>query len=82
MLPDGQVLSIWSPMENNEKISNEQFLQNFIPGNLIILQNPDGSIQVPNNQSVPAETLQTLSTINQGLSSETGSHAFTPVRPM
>lgn len=82
MLPDGQVLSIWSPMENNEKVSNEQFLQNFIPGNLIILQNPDGSVQVPNNQGVPAETLQTLSTMNQGLSSETGSHAFTSVRPM
>lgn len=82
MLPDGQVLSIWSPMENNEKVLNEQFVQNFIPGNLIILQNPDGPIQVPSNQGVPAETLHTLSAVNQGLSNETGSHAFASVRPM
>lgn len=82
MLADGQVLSIWSPMENSQKTPNEQLVQNFLPGNLIILQNPDGSLQVPNNQSVPAESLQTLSTVNQGLIGESGTHAFTSVQPL
>lgn len=82
MLPDGQVLSVWSQFDNTEKVVNEQFVQGYVPGNLIILQNPDGSIQVPNNQGVSAETLQALTSLNQGICNENATQAFTSVHPM
>ncbi|GFX37206.1 zinc finger protein [Trichonephila clavipes] len=57
VLPDGQVIGVWSQMDSSEKSMNEQLVQNCLPGNLIIVQNPDGTLQVPNNQNLTLETL-------------------------
>lgn len=71
MLPDGRVIAVWSPVENAEKPANNQLIQNFLPGNLIILQNPDGTLQVPSNQNVNFEALQALVSTEAGPTTQT-----------
>ncbi|KFM63578.1 hypothetical protein X975_20787, partial [Stegodyphus mimosarum] len=82
MLPDGQVIGLWSQIEDSEKTLSEQHIQGYLPGNLIILQNPNGSVQVPNDQAVSIETLQTLVTVDPEsvTQSQTGTHAYTTVQ--
>ncbi|KAG8190030.1 hypothetical protein JTE90_000125 [Oedothorax gibbosus] len=71
MLPDGRVIAVWTPVENTEKSARNQLIQNFLPGNLIILQNPNGTLQVPSNQSVTLEALQTLASAEAGTTTQT-----------
>lgn len=72
MLPDGRVIAVWSQVESDsEKPHSNQLIQNFLPGNLIILQNPDGTLQVPSNQNVTLEALQTLASAEPGQTSQT-----------
>ncbi|XP_055950366.1 uncharacterized protein LOC129984501 [Argiope bruennichi] len=71
VLPDGQLIGVWSPADSSEKSVNEQLVQNCLPGNLIIVQNPDGTIQVPSNQNLTLETLQTFVSVDPGQTTST-----------
>ncbi|XP_071038909.1 uncharacterized protein [Parasteatoda tepidariorum] len=79
MLPDGRIIGVWSSVDNADKASNEQILQGFLPGNLILVQNSDGSIQVPQNQGAALETLQALTSADSAASDEARSIAHTSV---
>ncbi|GIY56192.1 hypothetical protein CDAR_166911 [Caerostris darwini] len=68
---DGRIISFWSQMDNPEKSVSDQLVQNCLPGNLIIVQNPEGNLQVPNNQNLTLETLQTFVTVDPGQTSQT-----------
>ncbi|GBM71700.1 hypothetical protein AVEN_195440-1 [Araneus ventricosus] len=71
VLPDGQLIGVWSPVDSSEKSVNEQLVQNCLSGNLIIVQNPDGTIQVPSNQNLTLETLQTFVSVDPGQTTST-----------
>ncbi|XP_023230919.1 uncharacterized protein LOC111630978 [Centruroides sculpturatus] len=64
VLPDGQVIGTWSMCGQVEGVTElgDQLSQNYMPNNVVIVQNPDGTttLQVPSDQSIPLETLQAL----------------------
>ncbi|XP_054714751.1 uncharacterized protein LOC129224336 [Uloborus diversus] len=80
MLPDGQLIGIWSHLGNSDKPPNEQLVQGYMPGNLIILQNSDGSVQVPSDQGISLETLQALASADSGISNQNETQIFTTVQ--
>ncbi|XP_076319338.1 uncharacterized protein LOC143230145 isoform X1 [Tachypleus tridentatus] len=66
MLPDEQV----DELNNNEPEVREIGEHQVLPGNVIIVQNPDGTttLQIPSDQAIPLETLQALLAMDQNLS--------------
>ncbi|XP_037272129.2 uncharacterized protein LOC119164125 isoform X1 [Rhipicephalus microplus] len=68
MLPDGQIVSAYEDAEGSlVQLETPEEEQTTALGNVVIVQNPDGTttLQVPNDGSIPIETVQALLAMDQ-----------------